>query len=106
MEPRHSTKGNLRVVEEGLVNATQVCEFGYVATVSAETRSEDTRKPYRFRAHEAMRTSLIYDLGALPEPDFTHKLWWRGGIEKGCVDLSELAVESRFGPKTGDLPRD
>jgi transposase len=34
-----------------------------------------TRKSYGFRTYEAVETSLYHNLGHLPEPEFTHKLW-------------------------------
>ena len=34
-----------------------------------------TRKSYGFRTYEAVETSLYHNLGALPEPEFTHKFW-------------------------------
>ncbi len=39
-----------------------------------------TRKSYGFRTYEAIETeaietTLYHNLGALPEPDFTHRFW-------------------------------
>ena len=34
-----------------------------------------TRKSYGFRTYEAVETSLYHNLGALPEPEFTHRFW-------------------------------
>jgi len=34
-----------------------------------------TRKSYGFRTYEAAETSLYHNLGALPEPEFTHRFW-------------------------------
>jgi len=34
-----------------------------------------TRKSYGFRTYEAAETALYHNLGALPEPDFTHRFW-------------------------------
>ena len=34
-----------------------------------------TRKSYGFRTYEAIETSLYHNLGALPEPEFTHRFW-------------------------------
>jgi len=34
-----------------------------------------TRKSYGFRTYEAIEISLYHNLGALPEPEFTHKFW-------------------------------
>ena len=34
-----------------------------------------TRKSYGFRTCEAIETTLYQNLGALPEPDFTHRFW-------------------------------
>jgi len=34
-----------------------------------------TRKSYGFRTYEAVETALYHNLGALPEPDFTHRFW-------------------------------
>ena len=32
-----------------------------------------TRKSYGFRSQEAYETALYHNLGALPEPEFTHR---------------------------------
>ena len=34
-----------------------------------------TRKSYGFRTFEAAETALYHNLGALPEPEFTHRFW-------------------------------
>jgi len=34
-----------------------------------------TRKSYGFRTYEAIETALYHSLGALPEPEFTHRFW-------------------------------
>jgi len=34
-----------------------------------------TRKSYGFRTQEAYETALYHNLGALPEPDFTHRFF-------------------------------
>lgn len=34
-----------------------------------------TRKSYGFRTYEAIEISLYHNLGALPEPEFTHRFW-------------------------------
>lgn len=34
-----------------------------------------TRKSYGFRTYEAVETALYHNLGALPEPEFTHRFW-------------------------------
>jgi transposase len=34
-----------------------------------------TRKSYGFRTYEAVEIALYHNLGALPEPDFTHRFW-------------------------------
>ena len=34
-----------------------------------------TRKSYGFRTYEAIQTSLYHNLGALPQPNFTHRFW-------------------------------
>jgi transposase len=34
-----------------------------------------TRKSYGFRTYEAIETALYHNIGALPEPDFTHRFW-------------------------------
>ncbi|MFQ5473563.1 MAG: ISL3 family transposase [Dehalococcoidia bacterium] len=34
-----------------------------------------TRKSYGFRTYEAIESSLYHNLGALPEPEFTHRFW-------------------------------
>ena len=34
-----------------------------------------TRKSYGFRTYEAVETALYHNLGALPQPGFTHKFW-------------------------------
>ena len=33
------------------------------------------KKSYGFRTEEAVKTALYHRLGALPEPEFAHKLW-------------------------------
>lgn len=35
-----------------------------------------TRKSYGFRTQEAYETALYHNLGALPEPEFTHRFFW------------------------------
>ena len=34
-----------------------------------------TRKSYGFRTYEAIENALYHNLGALPEPEFTHRFW-------------------------------
>jgi len=34
-----------------------------------------TRRSYGFRTYDAVETALYHNLGALPEPDFTHRFW-------------------------------
>ena len=34
-----------------------------------------TRKSYGYRTYEAIETSLYHNLGALPQPEFTHRFW-------------------------------
>jgi transposase len=34
-----------------------------------------TRKSYGFRTYQAIEIALYHNLGALPEPDFTHRFW-------------------------------
>ena len=34
-----------------------------------------TRKSYGFRTYEAIEITLYHNLGALPEPEFTHRFW-------------------------------
>ncbi len=34
-----------------------------------------TRKSYGFRTYQSIETALYHNLGALPEPEFTHKFW-------------------------------
>jgi transposase len=34
-----------------------------------------TRRSYGFRTYEAIETALYHNLGALPEPEFTHRFW-------------------------------
>ncbi len=34
-----------------------------------------TRKSYGFRTYEAIEIALYHNLGALPEPEFTHRFW-------------------------------
>ncbi len=34
-----------------------------------------TRKSYGFRTQEAYETALYHNLGALPEPNFTHRFF-------------------------------
>jgi transposase len=34
-----------------------------------------TRKAYGFRTYEAVEIALYHNLGALPEPEFTHRFW-------------------------------
>ena len=34
-----------------------------------------TRKSYGFRTYEAVEIALYHNLGALPEPEFTHRFW-------------------------------
>ena len=34
-----------------------------------------TRKSYGFRTYGAIETARYHNLGALPEPEFTHRFW-------------------------------
>jgi len=34
-----------------------------------------TRRSYGFRTYDAVETALYHNLGALPEPGFTHRFW-------------------------------
>jgi transposase len=34
-----------------------------------------TRKSYGFRTYKATEITLYHNLGALPEPEFTHRFW-------------------------------
>ena len=34
-----------------------------------------TRKSYGIRPYGAIETALYHNLGALPEPEFTHRFW-------------------------------
>jgi hypothetical protein len=56
------------VLAKGLVSA------GAVEGLNNKVK-RTTRKSYGFRTYEAIETSLYHNLGALPQPKFTHGSW-------------------------------
>jgi len=46
------------------------------------------------RTQEAYETALSHNLGALPEPEFTHRFFW-GGIETEIHAIDPHAVSGR-----------
>ena len=77
LEPMKKVAHTLRNHRELLLNwfrAKGALSSGVVEGFNNKVKLT-TRKSYGFRTYEAIETSLYHNLGALPEPDFTHKFW-------------------------------
>ena len=77
IEPRKKVARTLRTHRELLLNwfeATGTISAGIVEGFNNKVKLT-TRKSYGFRTYEAVETALYHNLGALPEPEFTHRFW-------------------------------
>jgi len=77
LEPMKKVARTLRNHRELLLNwfrAKGALSSGVVEGFNNKVKLT-TRKSYGFRTYEAIETALYHNLGALPEPDFTHRFW-------------------------------
>jgi len=77
LEPMKEVARTLRNHRELLLNwfrAKGALSSGVVEGFNNKVKLT-TRKSYGFRTYEAIETALYHNLGALPEPDFTHRFW-------------------------------
>jgi len=77
IEPMKKMAGTLRNKRELLLNwfrADGSLSSGVVEGFNNK-RKLITRKSYGFRTQTAYETALYHNLGALPEPEFTHRFW-------------------------------
>jgi transposase len=77
LEPMKKVVGTLRNHRKLILNwfrAEGKLSSGVVEGFNTKVKLT-TRKSYGFRTYEAIETTLYHNLGALPEPDFTHRFW-------------------------------
>ena len=77
LEPMKKVARTLRNHRELLLNwfrAKGALSSGIVEGFNNKVKLT-TRKSYGFRTYEAIETTLYHNLGALPEPEFTHRFW-------------------------------
>ena len=77
LEPMKDVARSLRGHRELILNwfrAKGTMSSGIVEGLNNKVKLT-TRKAYGFRTYEAIKTSLYHNLGALPEPEFTHRFW-------------------------------
>jgi len=77
LEPMKKVARTLRNHRELLLNwfrAKGTLSSGIVEGFNNKVKLT-TRKSYGFRTYEAIETTLYHNLGALPEPNFTHRFW-------------------------------
>lgn len=77
LEPMKEVARTLRYHRELLLNwfrAKGALSSGVVEGFNNKVKLT-TRKSYGFRTYEAIETALYHNLGALPQPDFTHRFW-------------------------------
>ena len=77
LEPMKKVAGTLRRHRELILNwfrAKGELSSGVVEGLNNKVKLT-TRKSYGFRTYEAVETALFHNLGALPEPEFTHRFW-------------------------------
>jgi transposase len=77
LEPMKKVARTLRNHRELLLNwfrAKGALSSGVVEGFNNKVKLT-TRKSYGFRTYEAIETALYHNLGALPEPEFTHRFW-------------------------------
>jgi transposase len=77
LEPMKKVARTLRNHRELLLNwfrAKGALSSGVVEGFNNKVKLT-TRKSYGFRTYDAIETALYHNLGALPEPEFTHRFW-------------------------------
>lgn len=77
IEPMKKVARTLRTHRELILNwfrAKGTISAGIVEGLNNKVKLT-TRKSYGFRTYEAVETALYHNLGALPEPEFTHRFW-------------------------------
>jgi len=77
LEPMKKVARTLRNHRELILNwfrAKRALLSGVVEEFNNKVKPT-TRKSYGFRICEAVKTALYHNLGALPEPEFTHRFW-------------------------------
>lgn len=77
LEPMKKVARSLRTHRELILNwfhAKGEISAGIVEGLNNKVKLT-TRKSYGFRTYEAIETTLYHNLGALPEPEFTHRFW-------------------------------
>lgn len=77
LEPMKDIARSLRSHRELILNwfrAKGTMSSGIVEGMNNKVKLT-TRKSYGFRTYEAIETALYHNLGALPEPEFTHRFW-------------------------------
>ncbi len=77
LEPMKKVARTLRNHRELLLNwfrAKGALSSGVVEGFNNKVKLT-TRKSYGFRTYEAVEIALYHNLGALPEPEFTHRFW-------------------------------
>lgn len=77
IEPMKKVARSLRTHRELILNwfeAKGTISAGIVEGFNNKVKLT-TRKSYGFRTYEAAETALYHNLGALPEPEFTHRFW-------------------------------
>ena len=77
LEPMKKVARSLRAHRELILNwfrAKGTISAGVVEGLNNKVKLT-TRKSYGFRTYEAIETTLYHNLGALPEPEFTHRFW-------------------------------
>ena len=77
LEPMKEVARMLRNHRELLLNgfrAKGALSCGVVEGFNTKVK-RTPRKSYGFRTYEAVETALYHNLGALPEPEFTHRFW-------------------------------
>ena len=77
LEPMKKVARTLRNHRELILNwfrAKGAISAGIVEGLNNKVKLT-TRRSYGFRTCDAVETALYHNLGALPEPDFTHRFW-------------------------------
>jgi len=77
IEPMKKVAGTLRRHRQLILNwfeAKGAISAGIVEGFNNKVKLT-TRKSYGFRTYEAVEMALYHNLGALPEPNFTHRFW-------------------------------
>ena len=77
LEPMKKVARTLRNHRELILNwfrAKGAISAGIVEGLNNKVKLT-TRRSYGFRTYDAVETALYHNLGALPEPGFTHRFW-------------------------------